>query len=250
MEHVKKRDKKEEEQKLKYKNKQGFTLFAGDDTGLLKKVQVVYNYQTDIIGEMNLTSHIDPEASGKFKRAKNSDFVDSKIDVDDDGQPIYKELHKEVIAKPVAKFGKQVKDEGILYAHAVKPKPEAVDLSGLSKKEKKRKEEEMVADLKTVSKSGELVSYIRGNGKTVEVFDRIKEEVKWKHDYSKVLASKPRGLLTEASGSLYLVDEAGTFVQHHAKFEKSFRPQLDPQVLFTARGGNIHCMERNTHIPN
>ena len=37
---------------LKHRMNLNFNLFVGDDTGLIKKVKMVYNYQTDIQGIM------------------------------------------------------------------------------------------------------------------------------------------------------------------------------------------------------
>jgi hypothetical protein len=34
----------------KYRMAINFSVFAGDDTGLIKKVKMMYNYQTDIVG--------------------------------------------------------------------------------------------------------------------------------------------------------------------------------------------------------
>ena len=49
---VKKRDKKNEKSgKEGYRITKKFTVFAGDDTGLLKKVAMSYNYQTDTFGD-------------------------------------------------------------------------------------------------------------------------------------------------------------------------------------------------------
>jgi len=46
---VKKRDKKED--KSGYRMTKKFGIYVGDDTGLLKKVAMSYNYQTDIFGD-------------------------------------------------------------------------------------------------------------------------------------------------------------------------------------------------------
>ena len=78
----------------------------------------MYNWQTEIIGEVNLTSKVDPFAR-RYKRVKNEEFVDTEIAVDDDGQPIYKETQKDVHAKQVAKYGVQVKDEGIQFLQVI-----------------------------------------------------------------------------------------------------------------------------------
>jgi len=44
-------DKKEkEEPEKKHRMGLNFNLYVGDDTGLIKKVKMVYSYQTDIVG--------------------------------------------------------------------------------------------------------------------------------------------------------------------------------------------------------
>jgi hypothetical protein len=49
---VKKRDLKEKSAaKEKYRITKKLSMFVGDDTGLLKKVALMYNYQTDTFGD-------------------------------------------------------------------------------------------------------------------------------------------------------------------------------------------------------
>ena len=47
----KKRDKKIEDE-AKLRKKLQFDLYVGDDTGLLKKVKMLYNYQTEVYGTL------------------------------------------------------------------------------------------------------------------------------------------------------------------------------------------------------
>ena len=50
----KKRDKKDKkiEDEAKLRKKLQFDLYVGDDTGLIKKVKMLYNYQTEVYGTL------------------------------------------------------------------------------------------------------------------------------------------------------------------------------------------------------
>jgi hypothetical protein len=59
LKHAEKQNEAETSQKIKesetniekkYRMAVNFNVYAGDDTGLIKKVKMMYNYQTDIIG--------------------------------------------------------------------------------------------------------------------------------------------------------------------------------------------------------
>ena len=49
MECPKKREEKQLEPKLRQKME--FNVMVGDDTGLMKKVKMIYNYQTEVFGQ-------------------------------------------------------------------------------------------------------------------------------------------------------------------------------------------------------
>jgi hypothetical protein len=77
----------------KYRMGSNFTCFVGDDTGLIKKVKLMYNYQTDIFGDMakgddsfkpveDEEEAADPVKQDQ-KRQKQEDFsVSTKFDAD------------------------------------------------------------------------------------------------------------------------------------------------------------------------
>mgnify|MGYP004546601839 CR=1 FL=1 len=56
----KKRDKKIEDE-AKLRKKLQFDLYVGDDTGLLKKVKMLYNYQTEVYGHLKGSTTKDGE---------------------------------------------------------------------------------------------------------------------------------------------------------------------------------------------
>ena len=62
-----------------------------------------------------------------------------------------------------------------------------------------------------------LISHVRGQSNVVEMFDTAKEDVKWQHDFSKVLGEKARikGLVTYGKGQKtkhLVVDQSGKVV--------------------------------------
>lgn len=98
-----------------------FTAFVGDDTGLIKKIKLMYNYQTDIVGSYmakddNFKDQEDEEADASqlaVKRQKQEAYqVSTKFDRD--GQPLFKQIQRHIAGKQQAKYGKQLKNEGIV----------------------------------------------------------------------------------------------------------------------------------------
>ena len=62
----KKKESEEVKLESKYRMNINFTALAGDDTGLIKKVRMAYNYQTDIIGSYMV------DADESFKELDNT----------------------------------------------------------------------------------------------------------------------------------------------------------------------------------
>jgi hypothetical protein len=86
---------------LKYKNKVNFTMLVGDDTGLLKKVHMVYNYQTEVVGDDQPAKRRKTDSDGQEEssvKAKDEEF-------DEDGQPVLRMLRNEVRGKQTDKYG-------------------------------------------------------------------------------------------------------------------------------------------------
>ena len=120
--------KKEEEVKIdsKYRMALNFNLYIGDDTGLIKRVKMLYNYQTDIIGstmayaDESFAKETDEAAENDeaiaLKKQKQEKYS-TTVKYDKDGQPLFKMMRKHIGAKQTAKYGKQVKYEGIALNH-------------------------------------------------------------------------------------------------------------------------------------
>lgn len=113
--------KEEKKDELEQKHRMGlnFNLFIGDDTGLIKKVRMLYSYQTDIVGSMSTTDKCFKEdndetaaedrVSEEVRKQRQEDFSTS-TKFDADGQPLFKVMTKAINAKQTAKYGSQVKN--------------------------------------------------------------------------------------------------------------------------------------------
>jgi len=94
---------------------------------------------------------------------------------------------KIIKASQTSKFGKQVRNEGIQYLQFTRPDKQ------------------------------DLISYVRGQSKIVELYDMKKEELKWSYNFSNILNEKAKiaGLITYGKGANIkhlVVDEMGNVV--------------------------------------
>jgi hypothetical protein len=107
----------------KYRMGLNFNVYVGDDTGLLKKVKMMYSYQTDIVGSAMSKGDLSfaeldegekelTEKQMAEKRQKQEQYSYT-AKFDKDGQPLFKIMQKNIAAKQTGKFGKQVKHEGV-----------------------------------------------------------------------------------------------------------------------------------------
>jgi hypothetical protein len=82
-----------------------FNMYVGDDTGLVKKVRMVYSYQTDIVGSyMKDDSFKPPDEEGikdddEEKRKRMQEDYSVATSYDKDGQPLFKVMQKAISAK-------------------------------------------------------------------------------------------------------------------------------------------------------
>ena len=76
MECTKKRDEKEKPLEPKLRRKLEFDVVVGDDTGLLKKVHLLYNYQTDVFGQF--------KGGSKHQKYKKDDELPQRNDLNED----------------------------------------------------------------------------------------------------------------------------------------------------------------------
>jgi len=65
---------------------------VGDDTGLLKKIEFKYNYQTEVHGFCT-DKKVRLDAEGNTKKTEKY-YKDQLLDFD--GQPLYKEMLKDI----------------------------------------------------------------------------------------------------------------------------------------------------------
>ena len=106
-------------------NKNLFTLFVGDDTGLLKQVSLQFRVKDEEIFEKKeeKKSREEPESSGEEDQDKDDSDGDQKQDekAKDEEAPISFENGKTVVAraKLTAKYGQQIKDQGLILGQIV-----------------------------------------------------------------------------------------------------------------------------------
>jgi hypothetical protein len=86
-----------------------FNVMIGDDTGLMKKVKMIYNYQTEVFGQFKggskhtkfMQDEEVPEKNDLNEEEINemTEKVRKETQLDADGQPLYKEITRAVLAK-------------------------------------------------------------------------------------------------------------------------------------------------------
>ena len=76
----KKRDRKEKSGQEAYKLTKKFTVYVGDDTGLLKRVAMQYNYRTDVFGDAKKEFSKPPALSAPKGEKDEEDSDDDDYD--------------------------------------------------------------------------------------------------------------------------------------------------------------------------